>query len=187
MFDELYAEFDYVVTLSDHGEMLGEHGLWNHTYGLYPELTHVPLVVSGRDLDGTTATTVSLLDVHRTLLDTLGIDSESCGQNVLNDREGQCSLAEYHGLLPIAMERLAEKNAAPDFRRYDEQLTALAAPVDYYGHETNNGYREEGSATVEPRRTLTRLQRSILRRGVDTPDTDLSEATVDQPRDLGYV
>jgi len=45
---EALGEFDYVITVSDHGEMLGEHGMWNHVHGLYPELTHVPLVISGQ-------------------------------------------------------------------------------------------------------------------------------------------
>ena len=187
IFEELHAEFDYVVTLSDHGEMLGENGLWNHTHGLYPELTHVPLVLSGSDLGERTAATVSLLDVHRTVLDVLGIDGESRGRNLLDDREGRCSLAEYHGFVPIAAERLAERNATAELRRYDERLCALAAPVDYYGYETTDGYREQGSTTLDPRHTLTRLQRSIHERSVDPSHVDLSEATVDQLRDLGYV
>ena len=41
------SEFDIVVTCADHGELLGEHDLWGHGFGLYPELLRVPLVVSG--------------------------------------------------------------------------------------------------------------------------------------------
>jgi arylsulfatase A-like enzyme len=36
-----------VVVLSDHGEFLGEHGLWGHAHGLYPPVLEVPLVMAG--------------------------------------------------------------------------------------------------------------------------------------------
>jgi len=34
-----------LVITADHGECLGEHGLWGHAYGLYNELVHIPLMV----------------------------------------------------------------------------------------------------------------------------------------------
>ncbi len=34
----------FIVT-SDHGESLGEHGLWGHNFGLYNEVTHIPLII----------------------------------------------------------------------------------------------------------------------------------------------
>lgn len=34
-----------VVITSDHGELFGEHGLWEHTSNLYYKLLHVPLIV----------------------------------------------------------------------------------------------------------------------------------------------
>jgi len=43
IFAELSEAFDYIVTCSDHGELLGEHGGWAHGYGLYPQLTNIPL------------------------------------------------------------------------------------------------------------------------------------------------
>ena len=39
-----------VVVVGDHGEHLGEHGLFNHNSSLYEELLHVPLVVWGHRL-----------------------------------------------------------------------------------------------------------------------------------------
>jgi arylsulfatase A-like enzyme len=35
-----------VIITSDHGEMLGEHGLFGHTNSLYLPLLHVPLIIS---------------------------------------------------------------------------------------------------------------------------------------------
>jgi arylsulfatase A-like enzyme len=40
-----------VVLVSDHGEMLGEHGLFEHHSSLHEPLLHVPLAVSGHRLD----------------------------------------------------------------------------------------------------------------------------------------
>lgn len=40
-----------LIITSDHGESFGEHGLFDHQYGLYEPLVRVPLVVRGPDLD----------------------------------------------------------------------------------------------------------------------------------------
>lgn len=62
-------ENDIVIVAADHGEALGEHGLFfAHDFTLYQELLHVPLIVrvpGGRPLR--TKTPVSLLDVLPTL------------------------------------------------------------------------------------------------------------------------
>ncbi len=36
-----------VIVTSDHGELLGEHGLWGHEESVWNQLTHVPLIISG--------------------------------------------------------------------------------------------------------------------------------------------
>lgn len=35
-----------LIILSDHGENLGEHGLWGHEFSMYTSLLHVPLIIS---------------------------------------------------------------------------------------------------------------------------------------------
>ncbi|HYM59858.1 MAG TPA: sulfatase [Thermoanaerobaculia bacterium] len=37
----------YIIVVADHGEHLGEHGLYMHRNSLYPELLHVPLIMTG--------------------------------------------------------------------------------------------------------------------------------------------
>jgi arylsulfatase A-like enzyme len=63
-----------LVITSDHGEQLGEHGLFNHGNSLYRPLLHVPLILrlpgavpAGRRV----ASRVSLTDVPATILDLL--------------------------------------------------------------------------------------------------------------------
>lgn len=46
IFAELKTEFDYIITVADHGDLFGEHGSWEHLEGVYPEVTQVPLVIS---------------------------------------------------------------------------------------------------------------------------------------------
>ncbi len=66
-----------VIIASDHGEMFGEHGLFNHANGLYTPLLHVPLIVL--EPDGARAGLripdyATLRDLPATILDLAGID-----------------------------------------------------------------------------------------------------------------
>lgn len=65
-----------VVVASDHGESLGEHGLFfAHDFTVYEELTHVPLMVRGPGIaSGARDEPVSLLDVAPTLCRLAGLD-----------------------------------------------------------------------------------------------------------------
>jgi len=65
----------WIVILGDHGEELGEDGVFNHRLSLSAEVLHVPLIIrppggkaGGQRID----TPVSLLDLMPTLLDIMG-------------------------------------------------------------------------------------------------------------------
>jgi len=103
IFEQLHAAFDYVITLSDHGELLGEHGIWNHGYGVYPELAHIPLVISGDEIiDESRTDVVSLLDIAQTLSDLTDCRFESRGTSLLSEHDDDQYLIEYHGFLAHA-------------------------------------------------------------------------------------
>jgi len=64
----------FVVT-TDHGESLGEHGIWAHTLGLYNEVLHIPLIIKyPREyrLQGENHNLVQLHDLYATLLEMAG-------------------------------------------------------------------------------------------------------------------
>lgn len=69
-----------IVITSDHGEALGEHGLFGHGRSLYSQEIHVPLVIlpPGRAGSGrVVAEPVSLRDLPATFIDVLGLAEES--------------------------------------------------------------------------------------------------------------
>jgi len=65
----------FVVT-SDHGELLGEHGLYSHPGVFYEDLVRVPLLLFPLEgvKDGCVTDTVTTLDLLPTMLDVAGID-----------------------------------------------------------------------------------------------------------------
>jgi len=48
--------------------------MWNHVSGIYPELTHVPLVISGLEKD--CDSTVNILNLYMMTLELVGVDSD---------------------------------------------------------------------------------------------------------------
>ncbi|MBI5506415.1 MAG: sulfatase-like hydrolase/transferase [Deltaproteobacteria bacterium] len=83
------------VVVSDHGESLGEHGLFfAHDFTVYEELTHVALMMSGPSIaPGRRQQPVSLIDVAPTLCRLLGL---SCRADV----DGSDLLADPGGAPP---------------------------------------------------------------------------------------
>jgi arylsulfatase A-like enzyme len=66
----------YIIFTSDHGELFGEHGEWNHSNNFYEELLHIPLIITGPGIPQgkRIKKIVSLLDVIETLKDLLRIE-----------------------------------------------------------------------------------------------------------------
>lgn len=77
-----------VVVASDHGEALGEHGLFfSHDYTLYNELLHTPLIVKGPGVAaGNRDNPVSLIDLEPTIcrLASLACEPAPDGRNLLD-------------------------------------------------------------------------------------------------------
>ena len=95
--DELgMAENTVIVHTSDHGESLGEHGLWRKM-NFYEHSARVPLQIAwpgvirgGQRFGGA----VSLVDATATILDMAGVDEESAS---LMDMDGVSLLAQMTG------------------------------------------------------------------------------------------
>lgn len=187
LFEMLREEFDYIITLSDHGEMLGEYDAWGHEYGLYPELTHVPLCITGDGLDDTRQETVGLVDVHHTVLELAGIESGARGSSLLNELDENVRLTEYHGLTSWSERKLEQNGYEHEVQRYNEQLRGTAMPRDYYGFDTPRGFIEKGTATADdPREEMDQCVAELDVRTVDQ-NNEVPDEIKDQLKDLGYA
>lgn len=189
IFAELRESFDVVVTLGDHGELLGEHGAWEHFYGIYPELAHVPLVVwRGEDEVSTETASVSLLDAYATVLDAAETENTARGRSLLSSVGDSEHLVEYHGI--DDRKRAAIRNRGFENAEFLETPLTGVSYGAYYGYETFfDGIVEVGESPYDD--AARRIER--LRSRLDTPDTtdssadQLSEAALRQLRDLGYA
>lgn len=68
----LGGENTYLIFLSDHGDMLGSHGLVGKGPVMYEEITHIPLIIQGPGGSGggrRVSTTVSHIDILPTMLE----------------------------------------------------------------------------------------------------------------------
>lgn len=74
--DSGLADDTRVIYTSDHGDNLGNRGLWGKSV-LYEESTRIPMVISGPDVPQgkVSKTPVSLLDIHQTAVSGAGCDT----------------------------------------------------------------------------------------------------------------
>ena len=97
-----------VIYASDHGEMLGEHGLWWKS-SMYESSVAVPLIVAGPDIpEGkTVATNTMLVDLFPTILDAVGAtpdhaDVDLPGRSLIglanSADEKRNTFSEYHAI-----------------------------------------------------------------------------------------
>jgi arylsulfatase A-like enzyme len=126
-----------VVITSDHGDMIGEHGLMHHSYCLYEELIRVPLLMKlpgggGEERDAL----VSLVDIFSTVLEVLEIEApslreQSQGISLVRDHQD-----EFRPFVFAECERpkneFAETYPDFDFSVYDRQLLAIRSHQHKY-------------------------------------------------------
>ena len=110
MLDRLgLAEDTVVVFLSDHGDMLGERGLW-FKMSFFEGSARVPLMIAAPGLPpGRVDTPVSTLDLLPTLAALAGIDPAS----VAPWTDGESLAGGAAGRGPVPMEYAAEGAVAP--------------------------------------------------------------------------
>jgi arylsulfatase len=138
-----------IIVVADHGEHLGEHGLWfTHTLP-YQETLHVPLLVklplcraAGRLID----TPVSTLDILPTLLDWLDLPAADGDGRSLRD------LVEGHDRDDASL-LVAEQGSEPD--DYSKSLTVWPWKLIYFRFPAGERYElYDLSQDPEERRDL---------------------------------
>lgn len=74
---EPFAGRTTVIVTADHGEHFGEHDLVDHSRDLWEESLAVPLLIAGPGIEaGRRAQPVSILGLHATVLEQLGLSAE---------------------------------------------------------------------------------------------------------------
>lgn len=183
------SDFQYVLTLSDHGELLGENGLWGHSYGLSPNLTNVPFVLSGPTRQSSALThTVGLPDVFATVLDIAQTtDGSTTDLPILCDETGTEVYTEYHGITyEERIQALADAGVPEDVvTSLDTPLYGVVDKDGNYWYETD-GEIQSSPRTAEAPPALLHEYRErspeIQKRGAQ-----LNEDIKDRLSDLGYV
>ena len=101
-----------IIFVSDHGDMLGERGLW-FKMSFYDGSARVPLMISAPEMEpGLTTTPVSSVDILPTLCDLAGVDMDE----VMPWTDGQSIVPLGQGgerTDPVAMEYAAEGSYSP--------------------------------------------------------------------------
>lgn len=194
IFGELKDEFDIVITISDHGELLGEYDMWNHGYGIYPQLAHIPFVVWSTDEydisgDAVREDVVSILDIPATLSTIVEMEYECRGKDLFSNTDSIPRLVEYHGFLPWHREQLEAKGAGDVFHTRDKELNGIVRRDGKYIFETHDqGYIcPTGEPTEEDETVLEDLVSSLSKRSVSEETTDVSSAVKARLEELGYA
>ncbi len=115
-----------VVFVSDHGDMLGERGLW-FKMSFFEGSARVPLLIAAPGLaPGLDETPVSTLDVLPTLADLAGIDLAA----VAPWTDGESLAGGAAGRGPVPMEYAAEGSAAPMVALRDGRFKLCLCALD---------------------------------------------------------
>ena len=106
-----YLQNSVVVITGDHGESLGERGLYGHTFNLYPEETTPPLLVYDPDpVEYPGLDFARQIDVAPTILDRLGLPIPASwdGRSLLRHDPARFSylrIADTYGVVEHSPER----------------------------------------------------------------------------------
>ncbi|MHC3381014.1 sulfatase-like hydrolase/transferase [Haloarcula sp. H-GB5] len=196
LFEQLQSEFDVVITLSDHGEMLGEHGRWNHGYGLYKELTHVPIAISGKNIENKIDdSVVNLIDIHKTILEIANLDADSRGQNLLDSPMSKNCLFEYHGFLDWHRKQFDRMEVPEEvFDKYNTNLRGFVTKDNEYAYQIHTEPQDGVvlKSDIDDQVAKDKLEELIEKLDVKTRTReedyeDVSNSVRKQLEDLGYA
>jgi len=108
-----------IIVTSDHGEMLGEHGVFGHGSHVWDPLTRVPLVVNGSPLE--LPEVMSTTGVADLITRTVGIDyawpeTIDTAWPLVSQREGKLAISGDGGLRGVWLDRDSPTLEAYDVR-----------------------------------------------------------------------
>lgn len=185
IYDDLKDDFEYVITISDHGEAFGDDRIYGHIPSLVPDIVHVPLSITGPDVaPGESHAAVNLIDVHRTVSDITGVESPPRGHNLL-DPDSRPTLTEAHGVSDWQRNALQERNVPPERLAIIEDIRRGVQGEDYYAYDS---LFDDWLSTDRGERARTELELLVddLSERTDSGE-DVSEEVRSHLEDMGYA
>jgi choline-sulfatase len=174
------AEDTIVVLTSDHGEMLGERGLW-YKMSFFEGASRVPLVIAspGRFAARRIAASVSLVDLMPTLIDISGGNAQSLGV-ALDGRSLAAHLGGGAGHDEAIGEYLAEGVIAPMVMIRRDAFKFIHSPADpdlLFDLSRDPGERDNLAGRVEHTSLVAALRAEVAKRwDLATLDAEVRES-----------
>lgn len=139
-----HREDTMVVIVADHGEMLGEHQLMGHGFGVYQELVHVPLLIRfpGQTAGSRVAGPVSATRLFHTMLEAAAVNGHALSDDEAEQLQRYSLRREASGVRD--MEPVVSEAYAPEFalQVMERHKPALLRRADY--RATHRAVYEDG-------------------------------------------
>lgn len=135
--DARFGEDALIIFSADHGEMLGNHGLWGKNNCAYEDVWNVPLIVKHPecDLAATTDALCMLVDILPTCLAAAGLKPDFCDGLPLDERIASGGadyvFAEGEGFLAVSDGRFKLARVAQGERRHTELIDRESDPHEF--------------------------------------------------------
>lgn len=191
-----------VVVTSDHGDFIGEHGLFAHGSYLHEEVTRVPLIVVGPGIPAGERRSglASHVDIFDTICDLAGLDrpETTSGHSLFGD-EAHEEVYSEHGLSRRAREqRYGKLQYMDDEQAHEFSAGRKTVRTDAYRLElVSDGtiilYERPSEERIEDPDIAAELRQRLVQtlgsefRSRDRSTNDLDPDVKSNLRELGYV
>ena len=144
--EQRFGEDVLIVFSADHGEMLGNHGLWGKNNCAYEDVWNVPLIVKypGERLAEVSAAKVMLVDILPTCLAAAGLPHDFCDGLPLGERVASGGadyvFAEGEGFLAVSDGRYKLVRVGQGERQHVELVDLEADPHEFVNLASDPAY-----------------------------------------------
>ncbi|QLD86840.1 sulfatase-like hydrolase/transferase [Natronomonas halophila] len=194
VFDAVDFDDTVVVVTGDHGEFLGEYGLFGHQLFAFDEVINVPLVVTGLDIEGDPDQYVQHPDVLRTFFAANDIEFEQAQGIDLREESRTDAVTCWHSSTKFFTEHNSSFN--DDGSYFDGYVLGLRAPDGHYMRSRDEDremlFRPGTNTPLADEAVRDRLSSRLNAFRDETErDTTVSKAqdsdAEERLRDLGYL
>lgn len=143
------GEDTLIIFTADHGEMLGNHGLWGKNNCAYEDVWNVPLIVNypAEDRARVSDSLTMLVDVLPTCLDAAGLPFDFCDGVTLRERDrtggAKHVFAEGEGFLAVSDGRYKLARVAQGERQHSELIDLETDPHELLNRIDDPAYRSQ--------------------------------------------